>query len=398
VGVVVPLPWFAHYAFRQLFPAHGHRRFTFAAAAGVAIGVAVLIVVLSVMDGFQWEIRRRLLQLHGEVAVLGEGSAFAAVDAWKERLEAMDQILEANPFYETFALAEFGGKYALPLALGLDGEAFPEGFAVVGAAVAEQLGTKPGDEMLIADPQTFLRNGEGEVQLPLPLNVLGSMSVRSGEMDGRRILLSRESLSRLFGEENCASGYEIKLAKGVEGEKLVEKLNGGLLPPFLRAMSWIDMNGELLSVLAMERAAMFFSMACIVVVTAFSMGSFLAAHVARLSREIGALRAMGCSGMDIGLTFVLQSVLIGFLGSCGGVAAGWALLHFRDGVLSFLVGAFGGGERLLSFYSISGLPALWRWSEVAKVCSMAVAVTAAAGLVPAIRSMGTEPSLALRHE
>jgi lipoprotein-releasing system permease protein len=371
-------------------------RFAIAAAAGVALGVAVLLVVLSVMDGFQMDMRQQLIRFHGEAALVGDGTPFPVDGALVRQLEEVEGVEEVVPFYEAFVLAEFGGRYAFPLALGIDGDAVPADGVLLGSAVAEQLEIIPGEELLLFSPRTFIGSG-GETMLPLQVPAKGYVPTRRGAADGQRIMLLRQALSELCGDGDSAKGYELRLADGVDCERVVRDINSQHRNSRLGAVSWMDMNGDLVAVLAMERAAMFFSMAGIVAVAAFAMGSFLAAHVSRRARDIGILRAMGFSGCAIGASFFMQSIFIGAIGSCCGVGVGALVLRFRDALLAILVGAFGSGERLLSYYAFNNLPMHWSWFEVAKICSMALAVAAAAGLIPAIRAMGTDPSIALRH-
>jgi ABC-type lipoprotein release transport system permease subunit len=106
---------------------------------------------------------------------------------------------------------------------------------------------------------------------------------------------------------------------------------------------------------------------------------------------------MGFPRRNIGLSFFLQSVFIGVIGSCCGIIFAGLILRFRDGILSAFVVAFGRGDRLLSFYAFDRLPMLWRWTETAKICLTALAVAAIAGIVPALRAMAMDPSIALRH-
>ena len=390
--------WPAYYGWKQLFPTSGRNRFAAVAAAGVALGVAVLLVVMAVMDGFQMDIRRRLISLHGEAAIVGDGTPFPVNGEFVRQLEGLVEIEAALPFYESFALLELNGRYAFPLTLGLDGDAVPDGGILLGPSTVEQLGATIGEEVLLVAPQALLGSNNGEIVLPLQLSVAGALKASRGGADCQRAIVSRAALSELFGDGDSAHGYEMQLGKRVDCEEFVRKLNDGILPKPFKAVSWMDMNGELMAVLAMERAAMFFSMAGIVAVAAFAMGCFLASHVARKSRDVAVLRAMGCGRRDIAASFFLQSVFVGLLGSVFGVITAALMLHFRDGLLALLISAFGRGERLLSFYAFDSLPMCWRWVEVVKICSMAVAVAALAGVVPALRAAAVDPSKTLRHE
>jgi lipoprotein-releasing system permease protein len=395
------IPWAAYYGWKQLFPSHGGSFFALTASFGVAIGVAVLSVVLSVMDGFQGEVRERLLRFHGEVAVFSDSPPFSAVAEGGRLLASVEGVSEARPFFEAPLLVEYGGRYALPIALGLAEEelsSLPARSALVGGSLAEELGIRAGDEIFLLNPQALLEADDGEVVLPLRTTVAGTLPAHRSGPDGRRLLMPMEALAEFFGPSDRAVGYELRLNQGTSAQELVRRLNEEILAPPLRAESWMEMNRELLSVLALERAAMFFSMAFIVAVAAFAMGSFLAAHVFRRTREIGLLRAFGASRVAIALSFFLQSVFVGLLGLFMGLALSGLLLHWRDGLLRLLLFAFGRDGGVLSFYAFDRLPMAWSWWEFGKICAFALATVAAAGLFPAIRVLRVDPSLALRYE
>jgi lipoprotein-releasing system permease protein len=316
------------------------------------------------------------------------------VEEGRRLLEAVDGVAEARPFFEAFVLLERDGRFAFPLALGL--EEIPQNSALLGELVAEQLAVCGGDVIHVVAPQALLQ-GDG-LDLPLPLTVGGTLPARRGGPDGQRLLMAMGDLAGLFGErEDRAVGYELRLRDGTRCGDLVRKLNGELLAPPLRAVSWMEMNGDLLSVLALERAAMFFSMAFIVVVAAFSMGSFLSASVFRRSREMGLLRALGCSRRGIAASFFLQGVAVGALGVAFGVLLALFLLHYRDGLLRLLLAAFGRGDGVLSFYGYERLPVQWSWCGMGGICAFSFAVSCCADLLPALRALRLDPSAALRH-
>ncbi|MDR0679128.1 MAG: FtsX-like permease family protein [Puniceicoccales bacterium] len=395
------ISWVIYYGWKQLFPSRGGRLFVLASSSGVAIGVAVLAVVLSIMDGFQGEVREQLLHFHGEVAVLSEGVPFSAVEEGRRLLLAVRGVAAARPFFEAPLLLEREGRYALPIAQGLAAEeldGLPAGSVLLGDCLVERLGAQPGDDISLLNPQTLLGADDGVVVLPLRATVAGTIPARRGGPDGHRVLMAIDELAGLFGSSDAAMGYELRLTPGTKAQELVRRLNGEVLLPPLRAESWMEMNRELLSVLALERAAMFFSMAFIVAVAAFAMGSFLAAHVSRRAREMGLLRALGARPSTIAFSFFLQSIFVGILGLLLGLALCALLLHWRDALLRILLAAFGRDGGVLSFYAFDRLPVAWSWWEFGKISAFALITVAVAGLLPAFRALRTDPSLSLRHE
>jgi lipoprotein-releasing system permease protein len=391
-----------YYAWKQLWPSGSSGRwFAPFAIFGVALGVAVLLVVLAIMDGFQGEIRRRLLRFHGEVAVISDGGAFSPENGVLDRLASLEGVEAAVPFYETFLLLEKESRYAFPLARGSDGgESGGNGEVIfLGRSIAEQLAARPGDEVLALSPRQVVANlsGDGERHLPLQLASGGPTAGRREGPDGSRVFLPLELLAEMSGEPGKIHGFELRLRRGVDAENFARRLNGGILPPSLRAVTWMESNRELLSALALERAAMFFSMAFIVVIAAFSMACSLSSHVAGKVREIGLLMALGCGRGAIAASFLLQSALVGFFGILVGLGLGAFLLSVRDGILRGVLWFFGRGERIFEYYDFIHLPAAIGGGVPVKICAFAMATTLLAGLLPACRVLRLDPSAALRH-
>ncbi|MDR2577092.1 MAG: ABC transporter permease [Puniceicoccales bacterium] len=392
-----------HYAWRQLFPRGGGLFFPLA-TLGVAMGVAVLVTVLSIMDGFQDEIRRRLLLFHGEVAVLTNGPSLREVDAVRNALEAVEGVVAAIPFYETFLLLEHGGNYAFPLAVGLEEEwtdvaDWADGAVSLGGDVAEQLIASEGDELLALSPAQVLSNLEGEEKiLPTTLRVVSVPLARRDGSDSQRVFLPMETLSALCLEAGTVSGFELRLCRGMDADAVAKNLREHVLGPGLRAITWREANRSLLSALALERAAMFFSMAFIVAVAAFAMGSFLSAHTARKTKEMGLLVALGCTRVRVAICFFLQSTIVGLCGIFAGLALGATLLFFRDPILRLVIGVFGREERIFDYYNFTQLPMALHVGEIFKIVAFALLTAIAAGLLPVFRVLRLDASTALRRE
>jgi lipoprotein-releasing system permease protein len=374
--------WVLHHAFRQLFPAGRRGRlFPAIAALGVAIGVAALIVVLSVMNGFQEDVRRQLKDWHGEITIGGSAGEDGVWQAW---LESFPEILSVEAFRECPLLIRSGDRHVLVPARGL---AITGGIRL-GRDLLAGLGVGNGESVSILPVENFLAEGEFFLPEQLPVSPLRSPP---GTAEVPLAAL------REMGISDGIDGYRLRLRRGIREEALAHRLNGTLEPP-LRAHTWWEAGGELVAMLALEKSAMFLSLSCIIAMAAFCMASALAGNVARKTREIGLLLAIGCGKGWVALSFLLQSIGIGLLGIIIGSAFAAITLGLRDSLLRILMGAFGGEERLFAFYGFSHLPLLMRVGDLLGIFSLALGASLLAGLLPVFRILRMDPSQALHHE
>jgi lipoprotein-releasing system permease protein len=358
----------------------------------VALGVAVLVVVLAVMGGFHGEICRQLREMHGDVAVVAQGPLWEDGPE-RELLLTVPGVQRVEPVLEVPLLLEHRGVHALPL---VRGEAGCDGLRL-GRFLATDLGADAGDVVQLLAPAALLGGGD-EVLLPVDVAVAGVLPGGRGSwLDGGAVI-SRRELQEILGEEGRIGGYALQLARGRDAARMAAQLNGGLLPANLHARTWLEAGGELLSMLALEKAALFFSLACIVAMAAFCMASALAVAVAHKTQEIGLLLAIGCGRGKIALSFFLQCAGTGAIGLLLGLPLAALLLHFRDGLLRFLLALFGRGEEVLAFYGFRHLPVQVLPRDLFAIAGFSLLATGLAGLLPVRSILRLDPSIALRHE
>ncbi|MDR2030141.1 MAG: FtsX-like permease family protein [Puniceicoccales bacterium] len=387
--------WWAYHAWRQLFPKNGRCFRVLFSTLGVALAVAVLTVVLAVMGGFYEEICQTLRTVHGDVAVevRAERGALAKTAVEERLIEAMPGVLEVEPFLTAPILMASRSAHALPL---VQARGCGEGLRL-GRALATELAVVEGDEVLLMAPDALLQRQGNEVVLPLSVAVTEVLAKgRNGWHDGLAFL-SKNELHELVGQDGrAASGYLLRLARPKEAPRLARELNG-LLPANFHARSWLESGGELLSMLAMERAALFLSLACIMAMAAFCMAGALAMAVMQKTQEIGLLLAMGCTKGKIALSFFLQGVAIGAGGVLCGLPIAALVLACRDGILRCVLALFGRGEQVFHFYGFRHLPAKIFFHDLAAVAILTFLATALASLLPIRSIFRLNPSTALRH-
>jgi lipoprotein-releasing system permease protein len=195
-------------------------------------------------------------------------------------------------------------------------------------------------------------------------------------------------------------GLNLKLAPGLDVDVMVRQLNG-LLPtvaPGAVARSWMEANQDFLFVIQLEKNMIFFLLTFIILVAAFSVTSSLLISVVRKTREIGLLSAMGGSSTQVACCFAFQALLVGIAGTALGCGLGFMALRFRNEAVGAFTRLTGSEEALLRFYEFSQLPAYLPNRDLATIITLAVAISALAGLIPAWRAARLKPVEALRSE
>jgi lipoprotein-releasing system permease protein len=398
--------WHIFWAWKQLFPS-GHRGMTFAILSilGVASGVCILVVVLGVMNGFQEDIRGKLTGIRGDICVEASGADGEALLLWKRRLGEQKHVRRVAEFTHMPAFLMNGDRFSLPILK--IGDPTAEGlldFAPTGDRegiwlgydLARELQVTAGDEVSFFPPEVLI-NLESMEKVPevAEINVAGIFQTGWSDVDGRVAFISREEAEWILDGPPKIQGFDVFLEKGVDALTVRNEWNAKLLPPFLRARSWQEVNGQLLSVLGMEKAAMCFVLLSVLFVATLSMASALLLNVVRKTREIGLLRVLGARRSEVALCYLFQGALVGFFGVCLGLASSAVLLYYRDGILSLVFRVLGNGNQIFAFYQFSHLPLSIRMGELAGICSGALCLSMLAGVVPAIRAARIDPARAM---
>jgi lipoprotein-releasing system permease protein len=171
-----------------------------------------------------------------------------------------------------------------------------------------------------------------------------------------------------------------------------------VLPPTMGALTWFESNADFQAVLSFERNMIFFLLTFIIIVAAFSITSSLLVTVVRKTREIGLLGAMGGKARDVALSFCVQGLFIGLVGTVTGLAGGFALLHWRNALVSLIAKFTMGQEAFVKFYQFSSLPAHTESKDVVMIIVFSLLASTLAGLIPAWRAARLKPVEALRSE
>jgi len=404
------LPWFLHLALRQLFPP-GKRFPAFATVSilGVALGVATLLVVQTVMNGFGEEHRNRIRESFGDCLVLS-AQPIARPEELVAQLRRDREVTSATAFAEGPALARRGDFSGVAAVRGIDptdpaqparryihGGTFDDlddGRVILGLGLAQQLRVRVGDKVELWSPAMAERAEKGKAPLPAEFEVCAILRTGFTEVDNTAALIPLRRFREIWHLGPRAHGIILRLKTPAQAEAVASRLNVG--HPDLVFRPWQDIKRNFLEAIRFEKTMLFFLMFIITLVASFSIGSTLFSAVIRRSREVGVLAALGASRSRILALFGLQGLFIGALGTGLGFLLAWGILCFRDAILGAINAVFGDGDMVASVYQFARVPLHYDAADFLTAAFFTLLVTTLAGLVPALWAAGRKPSEAMR--
>jgi lipoprotein-releasing system permease protein len=386
--------------------------------AGIALGVAALIVVLSVMNGFQKEVRDRMLAVIAHVELFDNGGAALAdwrATAAAARAAAPDQVRGAAPFVSAQVLVARGDEMrgalvrgivpadeasVTPLGAQMKDGAFarlqPGAWAmVIGIELARQLGVREGDTLTLVAPGGQVTPA-GVVPRLKQFTLAGTFDSGHYEYDSAYVLIHLDDAAKLFRTEG-ATGVQLKLADLHAARDVAARI-ARAMPSNISVRDWTRTNRNWFDAVQLEKRLMFIILTLIVAVAAFNLVSTLVMTVTDKRADIAILRTLGASPRSVMGIFVVQGALAGVVGTLAGVALG-LLIAFNVGTL---VPAL---ERLLStsflpasIYVISRMPSDPQWADIVPIALISLALAFVATLYPSWRASRVNPAEALRYE
>jgi len=407
------MPWYLYLAFKQLFPT-GRRFpfFTLISAVSVALGVALLIVVLGVMGGFGFQIREMITDTEGEIQIKARGTIADYHQAVKT-IEAVPGVAGATPYAAGVLMVQFQNKPAFPQMRGLDlasiDKVAPLGrFVRMGSLddldddsvilsgwLADTLGVRLGAMVDIYTP--LMLDKKDTVILPRSARVVGILEIGHQQLDSYTLYCTLRVAQDLYGLDSNVHGINVRVKPGQKEDEVVARINA-VLPDSVRAFSWRDSFADFLWVLQLEKNMMTFVLLFVVLVAAFLTMSLLLVLVLKKTREIGLLGALGASRRQIAMCFCLQGVGVGVVGTAAGLALGFTVLHFRNDLVHAITRVTGGQELLARFYQFSQLPEHLENRDLLVITVAALLLSTLAGVIPAVIAARLKPVEALRSE
>ena len=410
------MPWFLYHALKQLFPTgRGFSFFSLMSIIGVMLGVCVLIIVQSVMNGFGENIRARIVETHGDIRIRSSD----VIDDWEEqikKLEEYTEVLAVVPFAEGVIMLQHGARPQIPMVRGIDPmiddtvvpvrkfitlgdfEQFDDHGVFLGEGLAYALQAQPGSTVEVTTPLMMQRIKEDEILLPREFTVLGLFRTGSPSVDGNTMICTLRVMQELYGLGQGVHGLVVKLRPGVDAFDFAKYLESNELRAGLQSISWLEANQDFLFVIRQEKLVISFIIIFIILVASFSIAIALMMAVIRKTREIGLLIAMGALPRQVAYSFCLQGLVIGFLGTFLGIGFALMALHFRVPIMSFYAQITGNDLNFLGIYDVYDLPVHYLLSDFIIVTLFAVIISTLAGLVPALRAALLNPADALRSE
>ncbi|MFH1258880.1 MAG: FtsX-like permease family protein [Elusimicrobiota bacterium] len=386
---------------------------TVIAVGGIALGVASLIVTLSVMNGFHSDLKKKILGTNAHVLIThrfgGQLENYAAV---QKKLAVFPEIAATSPFVYSQIILRSGQvsvgaviKGIIPKeellvtdladklkkgdwqSLAGDEALEPRGI-VLGKELAKNLGAGLEDKVILVSP-AVISTPFGLLPQMETFYLKGIMETGMYEYDSSLGFISLSTAQKIFNLKKNVTGLEVRLKEFWQAEKFAGQIQDYLGYPYL-VRSWMEINRNLFSALKLEKIVMTIILTLIVLVATFNIFSNLMLMTMEKIRDIGILKAMGASSQTIKRIFLWEGLLLGFTGTFIGLSLGWGI--------NFLLSKYQFVKLPADVYYIDTLPVKMLISDFLLVGLIAVIITLIGAWYPAAKAASVEPCEAIRHE
>jgi lipoprotein-releasing system permease protein len=387
---------------------------TWVSLLGVAVGVAALITVLSVMNGFEAELRGRLLSLSAHATLSSGGAAISDWQTKIARLRGSPGLTGAAPYIDTDAMLSRQSSMSGAIVRGIDPESEPKvssiddamregklsdlepgsGRIILGRMLAYQLQVGAGDTVTVMIPGNAA--GGGFAPRLQEFQVVGTFEVGLQEHDSVLALINLSDAEALRGLQG-PTGIRLKFDDVLEAPRLSRIAAARLNPP-LKVRDWTEENEAYFRAIHIEKTTTGLMLMLIVAVAVFNIVATLVMVVNDKRTDIAILRTLGLSPRGVVAVFMTQGVLIGWIGTALGVGLGLTLALNVDVIVPFLENNLGFHIMDPDVFYLSGIPSELHPPDVVRIAIAALLLTFVATVYPAFQAARTQPAEALRYE
>jgi len=381
---------------------------------GIALGVATLIIVMSVMNGFRAELLDRILGINGHLSVYGENDRLTDFDSLAKRIRTVAGVKSVTPIIEGQVMVTNKNIASGAIVRGFRKEDllsrkiiaskieagslenFNKNSVVIGTRLAQKLRLRIGQKVTLISPKGNV-TAFGTVPRMRTYTVAATFNIGMYEYDSGFIFMPLESAQVYFRMPGAVSNLEV-FVDDPNQALAVNRLIRSLSKRPLRIHDWQQANASFFNAIQVERNVMFMILTLIIVVAAFNIISSMIMLVKDKGHDIAILRTMGATRGTIMRIFFLSGAAVGVIGTFGGLALGLAFAQNIETIRQWIQGMTGTDLFAAEIYFLSKLPAVVDPSEVVAVVAMGLGLSFLATLYPSWRAARIDPAEALRYE
>ncbi len=385
---------------------------------GIALGVAALIVVLSVMNGFQTELRNSILGVASHIEITENNNQLSHWQDVAAQVKSQPKVVASAPYVMAQGMLSNGQAVQGALVRGvlpseedkvadlgkhmkagkLSDLQAGEFNIILGADLAFNLGANVGDKVVLMAPQGQF-TPTGVVPRIKQFKVVGLFQVGNNEYDSALALIHIDDASKLYRMEGKVSGLRLKLTDLFDATEMASKLSLQLNPQGQYYVTdWTQQHANFFKAIQLEKRVMFIILALIVAVAAFNIVSTLVMAVTDKRADIAIMRTLGAGPRSIMGIFIIQGALIGVIGTVLGAFFGILIALNIDVIVPFIENLFHVKFLSADVYMISEVPSQLEWRDVTTIVLMSFVLSLLATLYPSYKAAQINPAEALRYE
>ncbi|MFH1837788.1 MAG: lipoprotein-releasing ABC transporter permease subunit [Candidatus Omnitrophota bacterium] len=374
---------------------------------GVALGVAALIVVMSIMNGFDSEVKKKIIGTYSHIIIVKE-DGISEPEEILARISSRKEIKSSVPFIANQAILKKKGSITGVLVKGIDPdresevtdvikymgtgrEKLDENSIVLGIELMRSENISFGDMVDIVVPYS-----EFNVE-QVKLKVIGSFTSGRYDYDSNIVVVNIKTAQKIFRMGEAVSGIGLKVYDEMQVPGIKEKLQEVFRYPYI-VKSWMDLDKNLVAALALEKKMMFIILALIIMVACFNIAGTLIMMVMEKTKDIGILKAIGASSFGINLVFLTEGVMIGFFGVVLGFFSGLFVSNNINAIAGFIEKITGTTLFPSDVYYFTEIPSKVDMPDIFSVVTVGIALTVISGIYPAWKASRKDPVEAIRYE